>query len=261
MSHKADLPTSLRALAEETRRLEPHPPPEEWTSYHRGDLSPEAAERLQDHLAVCPDCADLVLDLDAFQRIGERQEERTIEPNAVAWEALRHRLPAEGRTPSASPRLREKPWVRRVYSWAPAAVLVLMVAGLSFWVRTLEGTLGRLAEPRLNVPLTDLMPEADARRAGGSFSSTLRVPRGQDRFVVILNIRDPLAHDRYALEIIDSRNRVLWSAPAIERGPDGNLTMELSRRFLPGGEYRVRLNDSGGSRAPVAQYSLTVQYE
>jgi hypothetical protein len=260
VTRPTDVRVAARILAEEARRgLEGHPSPEEWAAYHDGELPPEEADRLQDHLVLCPDCAGLVLDLDAFQRVAEREEERPGEPAAVGWPPLRDRLQAEGRLAPAAPRSAPaRPRAPRLYPVARAAALVLTVGGLSLWVYSLQETLGRQSLPRVNVPLRDLAPE-EGRRAGGAEAETVRVPRGQDRFVVILNPRDPEAPAGGALELVDAGGRVVWSA-GIGAAPDGPLTLELSRRFLAAGTYRVRVYAPAGS-VPHARYSFILEYE
>lgn len=54
-------------MVEEKRRgLGPHPGPDELVAYHADELEEEEAKRLQDHLVLCPECARLLLELDAF---------------------------------------------------------------------------------------------------------------------------------------------------------------------------------------------------
>ena len=64
---KASFREAMRARAAEARRgLGEHPPVATLVAYHGGRLSPEEEESLRDHLTLCPECQELVLDLAAF---------------------------------------------------------------------------------------------------------------------------------------------------------------------------------------------------
>ena len=66
---KGDQPwrSALEAVADEKRRdLGPHPDLDALVAYHAGDLAASEAQALQDHLVLCPRCAELLLELDAF---------------------------------------------------------------------------------------------------------------------------------------------------------------------------------------------------
>lgn len=62
------LPHPLRALAAERQSIG-HPGPELLVAYHEQGLEPEEREVLQDHLAVCPECAHAVLDMATFPEV------------------------------------------------------------------------------------------------------------------------------------------------------------------------------------------------
>ncbi len=73
-----DLDQMLGFLGEDGRQRrdpEEHPSPEELSAYQANELTPEEDERIQDHLAVCQHCTELLLDLEEF-----------LEPPAVAAE-------------------------------------------------------------------------------------------------------------------------------------------------------------------------------
>lgn len=95
----------LQELAREARQRQGsgfHPGLETLTAYHAGELAREAEAALQDHLAVCPHCSRLLLDLPAFLASPDRIESSGVEVDA-SWQKLRKNLPAPGeRTGSAS---------------------------------------------------------------------------------------------------------------------------------------------------------------
>jgi hypothetical protein len=89
-----------------------HAAAETLTAYHAGTLGDAEAESLRDHLAVCPHCARLLLDLAAFVDTPLGAADAGADPRAAGhagadasspasadapadagWEALRRRLP------------------------------------------------------------------------------------------------------------------------------------------------------------------------
>ena len=64
---KPDWRPALGAVIDERRRnLGSHPGLDELVAYHAGELDAETSARLQDHLVLCPRCAEQLLELDAF---------------------------------------------------------------------------------------------------------------------------------------------------------------------------------------------------
>jgi len=89
----SDLDGMLGFLAEEGRQRndpEEHPDPETLTAYQANELSPEEDERIQDHLAVCGHCTELLLDLEEFLQPEVVTEEAASDFEAAAdWRRLR----------------------------------------------------------------------------------------------------------------------------------------------------------------------------
>lgn len=119
-----DLGTSLKALGAEARRnLGPHLEPEQLLAYRAGELPEAAVESIRDHLALCPDCAQLFLDLIDFESSdepsgsGETIPEEDVE---TAWEEARERLVREGRLAEAPQEVLVSP---------PRSVLIPFEAG------------------------------------------------------------------------------------------------------------------------------------
>lgn len=94
---KTDLREAARALALSRRPLEAdHPDAETLAAYSEGALPAAEAERLQDHLADCAECARLMLDFAALPGLSEPcGPDESSEPDAEvaeAWERFRRRL-------------------------------------------------------------------------------------------------------------------------------------------------------------------------
>ncbi len=82
-------------LAERRTRLRRHPTAGELLALGRGELSNTGARRLREHLALCPECAAIFLDLARPEGIAEleRLARLSDEQLEAAWFALRARLP------------------------------------------------------------------------------------------------------------------------------------------------------------------------
>ncbi|MFL6199854.1 MAG: anti-sigma factor family protein [Thermoanaerobaculia bacterium] len=141
---KPPLDAALRHLAEQQRRsLTSHPTPQELAAYHAGELPSEAEARILDHLAVCRECSDLLLDLSGFADLKPPAgvPDLTDEQVEEDWQALRARMRKEAPLPSP-PRTAEVVPIRpagpsakpeRTYPvWLPVAASLLAVLGFSF---------------------------------------------------------------------------------------------------------------------------------
>ncbi len=95
---KTSLTAALRHLAEQERRTpSEHATPGELTAYHEGTLAPAIEARVQEHLAHCKLCSDLLLDLAGFADLAPPPgvPELTDAQVAEDWQALRARMGAE----------------------------------------------------------------------------------------------------------------------------------------------------------------------
>lgn len=253
-----DFTTALRlALAERPARGGEHPLPETLVAYHHDRLPPAEADALQEHLAACRSCADLVLELAQFTA-AEPTETSAGPEHADDWHLLAERLRRESADSSPFPadappavaaieRRRRRP-VR--FAYALAAALAFATIGLALWVAALRGELATLREPVLNVSIVNLEPAGFTR--GGEAAATAAAG---ERFVAILNPPSFPRDVAHRVEVLDAGGRRLWSADGLSPTEAGNFHLELTRRLLPPGEYRLRLllGDE-----PVAEFTLRV---
>lgn len=256
-------PSSLRLL----RRLRgalrgEHPTAEMLAAYCAGELTREEDEKLREHLVGCPDCPDLLLDLKDFSAPDRAAAERLPESwVAAAWQSLCARLarePAPGlQLPLYIPLYIQK-WLRSLRgAYSLTAVLLAATLALSVWVAGLQRELQRLREPQANVQIETL----DLATRGGP--RAVRVPSGGERFLLsVATAADASWRDcqEVRLELATAEGSALWTGGLVPP-QDGTITLELSRRALPAGEYRLRI--AGTARCRITgteEHSFSLSY-
>lgn len=257
MRTQDDLQRTIRELlAEERRNLGSHLKLEDVTTYHGGTLSPEEEERIQEHLAACPECSALLLDLEGLSDPSNDGAVSQAEL-AAAWRVVGGRLRQEmagtagkassgGRSPIGSP------WLH-----ALAAILLLAVGTLAFQVVRLQHLVGDVPQPQLNAPVLDLRPSV---RGEGIGAAAPEVPSRARLFTLVINPVGSLSQGTYAVEIIDAAGKRAWSGQGLELNSFGSFSLALSRRTLSAGEYRLRLFSlTTGHRQLIGEYAFRVQ--
>lgn len=244
LSHTLQL---LGRAVEDT--LDEHPGPARLLAYHRGELPPEEAVAVQEHLAWCREDAALLLEL--VETFEDEVEGEADEEEEAAWQRLRPTLPVE--LQAASPSLSSSPWV-----WSLAASL-LVVGFTSGWAvvehqRRLAGE-----RPRVNVPIQDVAPPASERAAAEAPLGVTLSPE-EDRVLLILNPSTSPAPGRYRLRILDAEGQQVFATEDLEPTPFGNFTLELTRGFLDPGLYRIEIYAAAG-RTLLDRYSLRLADE
>jgi anti-sigma factor ChrR (cupin superfamily) len=129
----------LLAQEELQRQGGGHPSTERLTAYRAGELPPAEVDELQDHLAVCRECAQTVRDLPHFLELMEAREIPSMPAGTgsvptpaqteASWESFRARLAPElaqagGPRQPAVERLPQRPHPPRAWrsrpAWVPA---------------------------------------------------------------------------------------------------------------------------------------------
>ncbi|HYU33829.1 MAG TPA: hypothetical protein VEW48_16880 [Thermoanaerobaculia bacterium] len=224
------------------RRKNEHPSVEMLAAYHDDRLPHDQDEEIQEHFVDCPECPEVMLDLDRFTS-PEAAEAAKLELSDtwvdVAWRRLRSRLTVEARP--ARPELR---WLRSSgTAWCLAALLFPCTLGLWLRVDALAGEKRDLEAPQLNPPVWYVEPLPDVR--GETPPPTeVAVPAGARQFLLVLSPagEPPLRSDReYLLKIQTWQGEDLWSDRGLEKSAEGNFVVALYRRFLPAGDYRFQV--------------------
>lgn len=196
-----------------------HPDPDRLYAYHAGELTAEEDLEIQEHLAVCGHCTELLLDIQRFtvplapEEAGLSEFER-----AAGWRQLRTRLDQDGFfTRGQRPR-------RRVA--AVAAIFLLAVLGLSIYRLT------RQAEPWSSVTLEPL----GSHRGGPSEIEEVRPP-----VTLVLRSTAETSFPEYRAEIRDHAGRIVRTFPRLQQNLAFEVELKLDRGDLPQGEYRLDL--------------------
>lgn len=235
---KEDLKAALEGFLSEARRdLEPHPGPDELVAYGAGELPADEEVRIQNHLALCPHCLELLLDLGRWSDPeSESGQSVTAGEKDAAWQALQARLAAD-----VAPRRRSGLRLASLRpAYALAAGLLVAVVGLSLRVWHLERSLADLSHPQVNAPVVDLLP-ASPLRGDPAGRAVVELAPASRFFALILSPKGSPDHGGYRVEILDAGGRVVWSEDGLEKNPHGSFTLILSRDFLGPGEHRLRL--------------------
>jgi hypothetical protein len=283
--NERELAESVRELAATARQgLGPHPEADELAAYHAGALEPADENRVRDHLVLCAQCGQALLDLAAFadpaaddgeglpSGLGETvwsgvlagihaAEDRP--PAPVVPMPQRPLRPRES-TIGSAPRVRrgageESPHrsSRRLRIFqALAAALLCATVGLSLWVASLRRTVDELSRPQLNAPVIDLY--TGTMRSEGAPSPVATVPAGTRLFIVTLNPAGRQSATGFRVEIDRVGGGAVWSGTG-HLNADGLLSLALTRAVVGPGEYRIRLFETGSrSTTPIEEYALRV---
>ncbi len=289
----------LRALAEGSQaQAGDHLTAEQLDAYHFKELSGDEAERIQDHLALCRECASLLLDLAEF--CAPDQEVRAILPlqaESRAAEAERQSSfqPEPQSAPSFFRRLREL-FISLRFVYASAALSLALILLLAVWLRSLKeenrGLIARNAEaarkieetqmqrdqaralseqleaqvdeltrPQLNVPIIDL-PLGSVRSQGDSNMADVELSESDNYFALILPPPDQNYPD-YDIEILRQRGESVINERGLQ--PDkvaGVFKIMLPRALFPPGVYRFNVYGIGrGERTRVSGGAARIRYK
>jgi len=276
MSEK-DLKAAIRTIMAAKRADVDAPSPDELLSFRADLLADEDRERLLERAAASPATARALLDARRFPEVEPVDEEMRVTEKDVAhhWsrfeERLRQKEPTQtSEAPPKRPALRLLPSFPSLGRWlssrfhslrlaqAVAAALLLVSLGLSWTLVVQRRPTHDDARPRLNLPIVELIPEGEAGER--TEARSLQVPATADAILLVLTLRDRRSYRAYEVKIRDSGGGVVWSSTALQRAPEGFFTLELPRRFLPAGRYRIAVRGIDGDRPePVATYGLEIE--
>jgi hypothetical protein len=272
----------MAAILAAQREGEEHPEPGELARYRDDALPADDADRVRRHLAVCPRCTRSLLETSQPAAIEPAETGRRLDDDELdlRWQRFRERLETEEPgaftgTPGADAAgagdvVRRGPWHLRVLASpglarAAALAFLLTTAGLSALLLRQPAPPTSEAPapvPRLNVPIVELTPVAEAgERAGGG--RDLRFPAGADAALLVLTLGDPREFPGYRIEVVEvPSGGVRWSSSDLRRTPAGTFHLEIPRDSLPAGRYELRLHGVGADGEELlARYRLELGAE
>lgn len=256
---KPSLSEAIRLLAERDRRsLGAHPKIEELAAYHAGELEPQAAARVREHISVCRECSDLLLDLINFADLTPPPGEPDLTDDEMEqdWQALRARMgegkaeePKEPVRPTEVVPIRPAatapaPNLGRTHSpWLPIAASLLAVLGFSFGLfqySEAEDAEKRLKEAqRASVPSVPQVFDitlGDVTRGGSGSESGQTIRMSSKRGGIVFLYSDGAAVREYQIEILQG-DRILWQTTVA--GGD-EVPISIPAGYLKPGHYTLR---------------------
>lgn len=234
------------------RGTKDHPSVELLAAYHEDRLPPEQNGEIQEHFVECPECPELMLDLDRFTSPEAAEAaKRDLSDTWVetAWARLRSRLAVEPRPARPALRRLRSP----VLAWSLTVLLIPCSAGLWLQVGELAEEVRRFEAPQLNPPLLRIEP-AQTVRGGDLPPPELSVPAGARQLLLVLVSADLAEHGEYRLEIRNGRGERIWEEHGLHKNEEGAFVITLSRRFLPAGSYLFQVTGiAGGEDVPFTE--------
>ncbi len=250
-----------------------HPTLELLEAYRQGTLGPEEAAALQDHLAVCKECVQTLLEMGRFQKMMAAAEPKIPEAGRpspaeteASWQALRTRLaPRPGASRpvlEASGRFRRWTPSRRSFFSLAAALLACLI-GFPLW----------MSQRPTETPVILVQPGAFEITRGGSDSRPpISVTLADATAVLSLPVPSRAAFTSYRIEILTLRGETLltvtpslvpWASrpDAAAPAPESPriVVFSLLQGALPGGDYRLRLVGLQGAREEtLAEHPLRI---
>jgi hypothetical protein len=233
MDSERDLKGAVRDLAEAMEKGQTaHPSHDELLGYAAGALDAAEQDRIEDHLALCRECARTVLALTVLADGGLEEDRPPVRVLAAA--ALPYALAAS----------------------------LLLAVGLGWRTVRLGEEVRQLSAPRSDVYVADLVPTGSAGPRERGEPEAVHPPAWASRVVLILAFGGPASHPEYAVELATADGRPLWSRRGLQPGPDGTFVLDVPRPWLSPGTYRIRLSGLRGAAAQeVARYELRIEPE
>jgi hypothetical protein len=261
-TRETEIETAVSSLIVEGRqRLGPPPSIDELMAYHRGELSEQEADRMQERLAHYPDSVRLLDALASYPYEGEPGDPDCLSDEELerAWLSVQDHLHHQAevvRFPSKKGQPTEGGASRQLAAIAASVLLAVGAAG-TWWVYSQR----RVIEPSMDVSSQLAIPDGFRTARGGA--PTIQLSGGADGYYLSLSVIDAPPYPDYRLEILDpaSPNAVpLWSRAGIERRHDDTFELWLPRSFLTVRKIEIRLYglDDEGTPNLLATYTVEV---
>jgi hypothetical protein len=220
--------------AERTAHAMAHPEVEDLVAYHSRDLPAGRAEALQAHLGVCPDCCEMVLELERVEREERRPWTLFVESIARALDPLRDAAKAREQEPHG--------WLQQVSTsvWNPRAFAAVLAAGAVAALLVAP----MMAIRRASTP-QPVVAELELLRMRGEPTGAVPVLHIPTPGVVAITV-DAGGLDRETIKGVLSGPTGSVGLPL---APDPSFSLAkvvLATGKLPPGDYAIELEDGAG---------------
>jgi putative zinc finger protein len=203
-----------------------HPAPEKLAAYQAGELPPEEDDAIQEHVANCEICAEVLLDLQRFLDLApaEQPQQGVADfETAVEWRELRKRIRGDVE--------RERFFASARGGYSVAAALLAIGVGLAAWNVTL------LRESREPQPVSTLrtLEAKESFRGGASGEEVVSLPAQ-----ITLNLPTDAPDPLYRVELIPHGSG--GAEEVLEMPPQGSeLSFFVPEKALRPGKYTLRV--------------------
>jgi len=253
----ADLDRLFTRLSAEGRAPDPddHPAPEKLSAYLAKELSPEEDDAIQEHLAHCTLCTELLLDLQRFldPLAEDLPREGVVDfETAAEWRELRGRMGAKAKGVSKPSRLREAASLKIAYSLA--AVLAVVVVGLGVYILKLHGD---LKAPRAGYHI--MLASADTRGSAEALEG-IRLHEAPGDFSLTLEKPPELDFPEYVAQFSRKKGSEVRTVKGLRYQAGEGVTLLLSKNDFAPGIYKIvlfGLRDGRSRRVSSYQFSVS----
>jgi hypothetical protein len=231
---KHPFPDAVRALSEEERRGTPFVPTEDTlVAYQAGELPDEAADQVRRYLAIDPEAARFVADLDQFLSDVDDKSLHLSEHEAAQGLRELHRERGGGSSPGGA-------WF---FKAAAAVFLVTTVVSLVWGyadrneASDLESWIGALKAPGAAPPIGRI-------DAGVQRGSTRRLEFPTNAILVELQASTDTSlidYSSFWLELEDARGRSIARVEVPPEKDTADFRLSVPTSVLPAGSYTLRV--------------------
>lgn len=255
----------VRQMAAEWRKTRgEHPSAETLLAYHDDELSEAEARDVREHLSLCRECAETVVDLANFPDVEPRDEafRLSTEEKEVHWQELLGRIEERGGFEEDLVRTKTSPTTGPPTTrWRPylmAAVLAVATLGLGWWIAQLQQAPLPGPAPEANLAVIELAPLGVSVLRG---EDAHELPESISSLVVLLALPDlqPLEDAAVVVRKQGPEGEVVWRRSGLVRTPTGHFSVRLPREMLPPGTYHLTLTGTTeGDEELLAEYELEI---
>jgi hypothetical protein len=228
------------SIGEEGRCLRDHPTTEKLVEFRGGNLSQDQENTVLEHLGICRECADSLLDFAACCE----EPPRAIEVESMAGESADPSVFSD-----VWGRIRDRLWPdggmfrgRVLQGLACATVLALVVFSMFQWQRASDlrsrwqearEAVAELSQPQLNMKI---LPIRRVVRDVGPQFWLLDLGADDRRFLMFFPVSGK--YESYQLRILGADGREVSKFEGLQPDELGlQVHLELSREFLKPGDY------------------------